>query len=201
MKKVTTNRDMTFVMFLTFYATYLDIAFFLMLPIIILEHLHYGSIIVNICLVGFSCMNILLLAMVIACKINDRLVFYCGLFSLVTLILMGGTIFIFSLHLKNIGINAIALITFVVVFGFFTLGENIFNKVVCAKLTSSCNQAYVGSIREVFKRIGSITGAYSAFYLANNLLLFCILLVVTALILIFIMLLRKNILMYPKPVV
>ena len=68
-------------------------------------------------------MNITLLAIIVVCKINGRYVFYCGLFSLVTVIVMAGTIFTFSLHLKNIGINAIALITFLVVFGCFVLGE------------------------------------------------------------------------------
>ena len=201
MKNVATNPDISFMIFLSFYATYLEIALFRMLPIIILDHLHYGNIIVNICFVGYSCMNITLLAIIVVFKINDRYLFYCGLFSLVTIIVMAGAIFTFSLHLKNIGINATALITFLVVFGCFVLGESTFNKVVCAKLTRSCNQAYVGSIREFFKRLGSITGAYTAFYVSNNLLLFCILLVVTAIILIFIMLLRKNILMCPKPVV
>ena len=112
MKNVATNPDFSFMIFLSFYATYLDIALFRMLPIIILPHLHYGSIIVNISFVGFSCMNLILLAIMVVCKINDRYVFYCGLFSLVTIIVMAGTIFTFSLHLKNIGINAIALITF-----------------------------------------------------------------------------------------
>ena len=158
MKNVATNPDISFMIFLSFYASYLEIALFRMLPIIILEHLHYGSIIVNICFIGFSCINITLLVIMVVCKINDRYLFYCGLFSLVTITIMAGAIFTFSLHLKNIGINAMALITFLVVFGCFVLGEGIFNKVVCAKLTSSCNQAYVGSIREFFKRIGSITG-------------------------------------------
>ena len=201
MKNVATKPDISFMIFLSIYATYLEIALFRMLPIIILEHLHYGTIIVNISFIGFSCMNIILLAIMVICKINDRYVFYCGFFSLVTIIVMAGAIFTFSLHLKNIGINAIALITFLLVFGCFVLGDDIFNTVVCAKLTSSCNQGYVGSIREFFKQLGSITGAYTAVYLSNNLVLFCTLLVVTALILIFIMLLRKNILMYPKPVV
>ena len=200
-KSVATNPDISFMIFLSFYANLLDIALFRMLPIIILEHLHYGSIIVNISFIGYSCMNITLLAIMVVCKINDKYLFYCGLFSLATIIVMAGSIFTFSLHLKNIGINAIALITFLLVLACFLLGENVFNKVVCAKLTRSCNQAYVGSIRQFFKQIGSITGACTAFYLSNNLVLFSIFLVVTSLILISIMLIRKNILMYPKPVV
>ena len=201
LKKLMTNFETLLLIVLSFYSVCMEIALFRMLPLIVLETLNYSYTVLNLTFFGFAFANIFLLVLIILCKINDKGVFYFGLFSLITLIMMAISLFAFSMKLHNIGIDITALVIFVVALSLFTLGESIFIKVVCAKLTRSSNQGYVETIRVIVKRIGSMLGAYTAVYLYYNSVYFSIFLLVTSLILILIILARKRVLMNPTPVI
>ena len=193
--------DTCLLMILSIYTCYLDIALFRMLPVIIIHNLKYHYAVVNFAFIGFAIVNITLTFTIIRYKVNSTGVYYFGLLSLLSLIAISGTIYIFSEALHNAWINIMSLVIFIVALGLFMLGEAIFIQVVCAKLTRSCHQSYVESIRVFIKQIGEIIGALTAVYVLEEGVYFCVFLIITSLAMQLVLILRKKTLINPLPII
>ena len=83
----------------------------------------------------------------------------------------------------------------------FVLGERVFAQVVCGKLSKSCNQSFVESIRAFIRMSGNLFGGLFSFYAYSYLVSFSVFMIVTTVIRAFTMLLRKNTLMNPTPLI
>ena len=201
LKKILKNYDTLFLMFLTLYSNYLDIAFFRMLPVLIIENLQYSYTSVNMSFTGFSIIHVLLSTVLVIYKVKNTGVFYCGFFSFFSVLIMAATLLTFSMHSHNFYVNVVALVSFVVALSVFMLGESIFTQVIWAKFQRSTIQSYAESIRYFVMRIGTMLGACTIGYILPNLVIFSAFLIVVTFCSILLLLTRRTNLINASPVI
>ena len=146
LKRIVSQTDTIFIMALTIFLGYLDAVCYRFLPFIIIQSLHYSYYVVNLSFTLFSVIVLIELFVLIKCKITTRGVYYCGIASLFSLIIISGELFIFAMHIHDFATNITTLVLFVFCLSLYSLSDKIFTQIICANLTHSSNQCYVEGI-------------------------------------------------------
>ena len=118
-KRIYIKIDTLFIMSLALYMGYLDTLIFRVLPLIIIQNLNYGYSALNVSFTAFALMNIVELITLIKCKINLTGVYYCGISSSLSLMLIAIGLLIFSKHIHNMATNIATLALFTLFLSFF----------------------------------------------------------------------------------
>ena len=201
LKRIVSQTDTIFIMALSIFLGYLDAVFFRFLPLIIIQSLHYSYYVVNMSFTGYAVIIIIELFVLIKYKITTRGVYYCGIASLLSLLIIAGELFIFAMHIQDFVTNITTLVLFVFCLSLYSLSDKIFTQIICANLTHSSNQCYVEGIRVFVKRIGSILGSISTYYAFYQLSYFSFIVIITSFLSLIILLLRKKTLENPSPII
>ena len=201
LKKIYKYPDLLFIMIFTYLVSVFDIMLFRIFPIVIIHTLHFYNTIVNVYFVIFAISSLSITFLLIAFKASAKVVFYCGLFSLFALLCIAVSLITLSLGTGNFYVDNIILVWYILSLSVFVLGERVFAQVVCGKLTKSCNQSFVESIRAFIRMFGNVFGGLFSFYAYSYLVSFSEFMIVTTVIIAFTMLLRKNTLMNPTPII
>ena len=138
-KRIVSQTDAIFIMILSIYLGYLDALLFRLLPLIIIQSLHYGYYVVNISFTSYAVIYIIEIFVLIKYKITTRGVYYCGIASLFSLIIISGELFIFAMHIHDFATNITMLVLFVFSLSLYFLSDRLFTQIVCAKLTHTRN--------------------------------------------------------------
>ena len=200
LKRLLTNADVLLIYGLVFLYYFSGALSFTYLPIVLEKKLGYDLQIFNILLLIYGVILIMFIPFVVKVKIGSKLAFIIGSLSFVLLIMI--LIYLQGINRgytkpRNIGLLAVIMIFL----SFLYIGEEVFLTCTVSKFVKPDIQSFADGVRSMCGVLGREFGTLSTILIvANEQIVFAILL--TLLICFTIMLLlRRNTLMKPEPVV
>lgn len=196
LKNVLKSKMMLFMLIMAFSNALLNIAFFRNFPVLVLDVLSmsYGYVSIGLTINGI---NVLLLYFgSIEIKIGNVAIYWVGVSSQTSVILLLIFQYIFVHAYLSADIRIVMLALYVVSLSVFEM-SGMFLVVVFAKLISSRDQSYLESIRAIIMQIGGIVGAcFGLIFLLEYACIFLPLFLIINLFLLFCLYLYKHDLIY-----
>ncbi|XP_057292580.1 uncharacterized protein LOC130621297 [Hydractinia symbiolongicarpus] len=200
-KKILKTTDTLLVVVLSVFFGILEQMIFRVLPILIIENLHFGYGFLNGSLVGFAVLNTAVIVFLVYWKLSDKQVYYTGIASLLSIIVITSFLFLLYHKLGNVITWYVLIIASLISSILFLLSDQTFAVVVCAKLAFSCNQAFMEAVRIISTQSGRVIGgAFIGIYYDYMNVFYPVINMISILFL-FALISRKKTLSQPVPVI
>lgn len=201
LKRIVQNTDTLLIVTISVFFGIVDQLMCRVLPVLIIDELHFSYTFLNASFIGFSVFNTILIIVLVYWKISDKQVYYIGIISVISITVT--TTLLLSIYHKigNVTTWYVWVLLTVINLVIFHLSDQAFGVVLCAKLAFSCNQGFLEGIRTFAVQSGRIIGGVliDMYYDYMN-EFYCIINIVSILYLIS-MVCKRNTLCSPTPVI
>lgn len=200
-KRILQTADTLLVVTLSVFYGIVDQMMFRVLPILIIDKLHFSYTFLNVSFVACSALNTALVLILVCWKMSDKQLYYTGLVSVISIMIITSLQLLTYHKVGNEKTWYLWIIITLFTLMIFVLSDQTFGVVICAKLAFSYNQGFIEGVRTFAIQSGRIIGgiligAYfeymNAFYIGINVVLILFL---------FVMISRRRTLSNPVPVI
>lgn len=193
--------DTLLVLVLTYFMWFWMVSFDMWLPIMVVDVLGMGITELNGIVFGFGCISAIVLSLLSIKGFSDKSLFKLSLFCMVSLALMELIFASMKLLHRNLYASVALWVFWGVLFAIVVVMDEVFLIGVLAKMTSSKVQTFNESLRLAMARLGALSALLTSVYLFKWLEYVSLVAVCFAVLVFFILLVRRKTLSHPKVII
>ncbi|XP_057307047.1 major facilitator superfamily domain-containing protein 8-like [Hydractinia symbiolongicarpus] len=201
LKKIFQTKDTSLILVMSLLFGIAEQIMFRILPILIIDNLHFGYAFFNGSLVVYGLFNSILVFIFVYRKLSNKELYYTGIASFLSLIVIKLLMLLLYYRIGNIYTWYVLIVLTYCSIEIFLLSENTFSVVISVKLAYSCNQSFLESIRLFTLQSGRIIGGLGVGIYYSYMNIYYLLINLMTLLLLISLLLRKKTLSNPSPII